>query len=50
MLHVAVPSEKRGGRVVHHTAEFRALERRYPNFETMKKLGTELLHSLSDVR
>jgi len=46
MLHVVVPSEKRGGRVVHHTAEFRALEQRYPGFESMKVLGTKLLHSL----
>ncbi|MBL7076729.1 MAG: M48 family metallopeptidase [Kiritimatiellae bacterium] len=50
MLHVVVPSEKRVGRVVHHTAEFRALESRYPGFERMKKLGTQLLHELSGVR
>ncbi len=50
MLHVVVPSEKRSGRVVHHTAEFRALEGRYPGFEEMKRLGTKLLHKLSSVR
>ncbi len=46
MLHVVVPSENRGGRVRHHTSEFRALERRYPDFERMQRLGTQLLHKL----
>ncbi len=47
MLHAAVPREKKGGRMVHHTAEFRALERRYPGFQTMRRLAEQLLHTLT---
>ncbi|NQU39185.1 MAG: M48 family metallopeptidase [Lentisphaerae bacterium] len=46
MLHAVVPSETRGGRHYHHTAQFRALEQRFPNYPEMKRLSTQLLHRL----
>ncbi len=49
MLHAIVPGEHRSGRVIHHTPEFRALERRYPGFDRMRQLSTQLLHELPAV-
>jgi hypothetical protein len=43
MLHVVVPGEKRNGRHYHHTAQFNALERRFPGYPEMKRLASELL-------
>jgi hypothetical protein len=48
MLHVVVPGEKRNGRHYHHTAQFTALERRFPGYPEMKRLATRLLHSLRE--
>lgn len=45
MLHAVVHAEQRNGRSYPHAAQFRAMERRFPDFPAMKKLGTDLLHT-----
>jgi predicted SprT family Zn-dependent metalloprotease len=46
MLHTVVPSVRQGNRRIHHTHQFRALERGYPNLEAMQELSRRLLDRL----
>lgn len=48
MLHAVVPAEHRGGRCYHHTAQYRALERQFPDLPAMKRLGRQLLEALAE--
>ena len=47
MLHVIVPSEKRGQRCNHHPPQFKALEKRFPDLTHMESLSRSLLTTLS---
>ncbi len=46
VLHGVVPEKRRNGRRYDHTAEFRALERRFPNIEAMEALAAKLVTQL----
>jgi predicted SprT family Zn-dependent metalloprotease len=48
MLHAAIPAVVNGGRVQHHHAAYRALERQYPDMRRMRKLSAELVDVLRD--
>jgi hypothetical protein len=43
MLHLVVPPEVQSGRCLRHPPAFRALERRYPGYDRMAKIGKDLL-------
>jgi len=46
MLHAVVPSERRNGRWIHHTLQFRTLEQAYPNFDKMQRIADTLYKKL----
>lgn len=46
MLHTVVPTSREGNRRVHHSHQFRALERSYPNLDAMQQLAHRLLDRL----
>lgn len=43
MLHAVVPSVRRNGRWSHHPPEFRALERRFPDWASMQKISKKFV-------
>lgn len=43
LLHAAVPSERGAGRWRHHPGHYRALERRFPGLERMRRLAGALV-------
>lgn len=43
LLHAAVPAEISDGRIHHHHASYRALERQYPEIRRMRRLSSELV-------
>lgn len=46
MLHVVVPVVKKNGREYDHSSVFKALEKRYPGYENMKKMAVWILAEL----
>jgi len=46
ILHHTIPSERVNGRWVHHSKEFYAAEKQYPNYAYMQKRSAELLRIL----
>lgn len=46
MLHVVVPVIKKNGREYNHSSVFKALEKRYPGYENMKKMAAWILAEL----
>ena len=47
MLHAAVPSERRSGRLAHHHAAFRSQERRFADIARMRRISRELVPVLT---
>ncbi len=46
MLHAVVPPLRSGERVLAHPPQFRALERGYPDFKTMRAMTREILNAM----
>jgi predicted SprT family Zn-dependent metalloprotease len=48
MLHAAIPAVVNGGRINHHHAAYRALDRQFPDMRRMRKLSAELVDKLGN--
>lgn len=46
MLHAVVPHEAGNGRRQHHTRQFKAIEKTFPDLDRMKQYSTDLLDAL----
>jgi hypothetical protein len=46
LLHAAIPARRTGRRTVHHGADFRRIERAYPDFERAKRWENEHIDAL----
>jgi len=47
MLHAAVPPVIRHGRLMHHNAQFKVLERKFPNKREMERIAKKLANDMS---